>query len=56
MNDRKLNFFLLAISVVLTGSLLHAAYTYNQWREFAVSEFVVVVTALALSKLLREEA
>lgn len=56
MSDQKLNLVLLGVTLVLTGSLLHAAYTYDQWREFAVSEFVVVVTALALSKLLRKSA
>lgn len=55
MTTRNRNLYLLiaGVTVVISARLLHAAYTHDQWREFVVSEFVVIVSALSLSRLLR---
>lgn len=55
MNNKNLNTVITVTVLVLTISLLKTAYEHEMWREFVVSEFVVVVTALWSLRYLRQK-
>ena len=42
-------------AIVITLRLLHAAFSTNAWKEFVISEFVVLVAAVCAERLLRSE-
>lgn len=41
------------VFLLVTVACLHAAFQFDLWREFVVSEVLLVVSAVALAKLLR---
>jgi uncharacterized protein (DUF983 family) len=41
--------------LIITVVLLKTAYVSNMWREFAISEFIVVLTSIALIGLLKKK-
>lgn len=54
--SNKALYLVSALAVLLiTVVLLKTAYTSNMWREFAISEFIVVFTTVALIGLFKNK-
>lgn len=48
MSNRRLYIAILCSWIFLTIPLVNTAYQHGFWREFVVSEFVLVVTSISL--------